>query len=1062
MLYISMLYFYICYISLLYAYHVFFMEAYICNFASINLTSASDKMTDSYYPILCFETSLIKIHIMNPKIYKRFLMFLMVFMTLFPISVMAQQNTVTGTVTDSDGEPLIGASVIVKGTATGTATDLDGNFTVKAGPLATLQISYLGYKTKDVALEGRTNVNVVLEENTDMLDEVVVVGYGQMKKSDLTGAVGSLGGGEIRETPVNNLGSAIQGKIAGVQIIDAAKPGDNVNIKIRGLGSINQCDPLVVIDGVPTDMGLNNINMQDVERLDVLKDASATAIYGSRGANGVVMITTRRGATGTAKVSVSANMAVQSASKKLSLLNSSGYAALNNDMMTASGRNTNPEWADPSSLTLSTNWVDELLHTGIMQNYNINFSGGNENAHYYLSAGFLDQTGIVKGVGYRRFTFQTNNDARMKPWLKISNNLLFSADYKHSGSYSMTDAMHALPVFPVRDENGEWSGPSGNADWYGGVRNPVGSNEMYKNSTKGFNLLANIAADITIVPDWLQFRSLFGYDAKAWYDEAFSPAYDWKPIPVEESSNYNSSYKSFTYLWDNYFTFDHTFGGKHAVNVMAGMSAQWNDYSYLNATMNGFLFDNVHQMDNGETMKDIGGNRSQWSLLSYMARANYSYDNKYLLTLTLRHDGSSRFGSKHRWGTFPSASAAWRISGEDFFPQDKAVSDLKLRLGYGRTGSQASVDNYGYLPTLSTLVYPFGDPKENQSVLVAQTLANPYIHWETVEQYNAGIDISLLNSRLTFSLDGYIKNTRDMLVKASIPITSGFEDTSTTYTNAGKVRNIGWELSANSVNLTGEFGWETNLVVTYNKNKIKDLNSEVPFYINQLNNSYVTMLCAGYPINVFYGYVTDGIFQTLEEVSAHAVQPGAEPGDIRFRDLNNDGVINDADRTVIGNPNPSWLFSMNNVFNWKGFELQIYLQGVAGNKIYNYTRIGLESMSTAYNQLASTANRWTGAGTSDCMPRAVWADPNQNARVSDRWIEDGSYLRLKNISLSYNFPTKWMRSIGLESLKLTFSCENVATATRYKGIDPEVGLNGIDMSNFPSARTFNFGLNVNF
>ncbi len=972
----------------------------------------------------------------------------------------AQQISISGTVTDPSGEPLPGVTVIVSGTANGTATDLDGLYSINAPADGTLQFSYIGYKMQSVPIEGRNRIDVTMQEDSSLLDELVVVGYGQMKKSDLTGAVGSLAGGDIKDSPVNNLGSAIQGRIAGVQVIDAAKPGDNVNIKIRGLGSINNCDPLVVIDGVPTDLGLNAINMQDVDRLDVLKDASATAIYGSRGANGVVLITTRRGSTGSGKISVNANVAFQNASKTLDLLDSPGYARLNNDMMTAAGHNPNPEWIDPYSLTHTTRWVDELLQTGIMQNYNVNFSGGCENAHYYLSAGFLDQTGIVEGVGYRRFTLQSNNDARLRPWFKLSNNLLFSTDMKRSGSYSMIDAMHALPVFPVRDENGEWSGPSGNSEWYGSVRNPVGNNDMYRSNTKGYNILANVAGDFIIVPEWLQFRSLFGYDAKFWFNSSFSPKYNWKPSPVEESSYFESSDRSFTYLWDNYFTLDHTFG-KHAVNVMAGMSAQWNDYSWLNATMNGFLFDNVHQMDNGEVMKNIGGSRSQWSLMSFMGRANYTFDSRYLLTLTIRRDGSSRFGKKHRWGTFPSVSAAWRISEERFFNKDK-VSDLKLRLGYGQTGSQASVSNYGYLPTLETLVYPFGNPKDNQSALSAQSLANPYLHWETIEQFNAGIDLGLLNNRITVSLDGYIKNTSDMLVKAAIPITSGFEDTSTTYTNAGRVRNIGWELSANSYNLTGDFSWQTNLVVTYNKNKIKDLNSEVPFYTNQLNNSYVTMLSAGYPINVFYGYVTDGIFQTPEEVDSHAVQPGAEPGDIRFRDLNNDGVINDQDRTVIGNPNPTWLFSMNNIFSYKGFELQVYLQGVAGNKIYNYTRIGLENMSAAYNQLESTAGRWTGKGTSDDMPRAVWADPNQNARVSDRWVENGSYLRLKNLSLSYTFPARWIRAMRLDALKLTFSCENVATITGYKGLDPEVDVNGIDYSSFPSPRTYNIGLNINF
>lgn len=1006
------------------------------------------------------KTIIQKIKTMRKSNRKLHCLFFLLFLLVGCQLMSAQQVSVKGTVTDQSGEPLPGVTVIVSGTANGTYTDVDGSYSINAPGQGALQFSYVGCKTQTVRINGRNVINVIMEDDSGLLDELVVVGYGQMKKSDLTGAVGSLAGGDIKDSPVNNLGSAIQGKIAGVQIIDAAKPGDNVNIKIRGLGSINNCDPLVVIDGVPTDLGLNAINMQDVERLDVLKDASATAIYGSRGANGVVLITTRKGATGAGKISINANVAFQNASKTLDLLDSPGYASLNNDMMTAVGHNTNPDWVDPSSLTHTTRWVDELLRTGIMQNYNVNFSGGSENAHYYLSAGFLDQSGIVEGVGYRRFTLQSNNDARLKPWFKLSNNLLFSTDMKRSGSYSMIDAMHALPIFPVRDENGEWSGPSGNSEWYGSVRNPVGNNDMYHGTTNGYNILANIAGDFTIVPEWLQFRSLFGYDAKFWFNKSFSPKYNWKPSPVEESSYYESADKSFTYLWDNYFTFDHTFG-KHAVNVMAGVSAQWNDYSWLNATMNGFLFDNVHQMDNGEEMKNIGGSRSEWALMSFMGRANYTFDNRYLLTVTVRRDGSSRFGKKHRWGTFPSVSAAWRISEEKFFNKEK-VSDLKLRLGYGQTGSQASVSNYGYLPTLETLVYPFGNPKENQSALTAQSLANPYLHWETIEQFNAGIDLGFLNNRITLSLDGYIKNTSDMLVKATIPITSGFEDTSTTYTNAGRVRNIGWELSATSYNLTGPFSWQTNLVVTYNKNKIKDLNSDVPFYTNQLNNSYVTMLSAGYPINVFYGYVTDGIFQTPEEVAAHAVQPGAEAGDIRFRDLNNDGVINDRDRTVIGNPNPTWLFSMNNVFSYKGFELQVYLQGVAGNKIYNYTRIGLENMSAAYNQLASAADRWTGEGTSTSMPRAVWADPNQNARVSDRWVENGSYLRLKNISLSYSFPDRWLRAMRLNALKLTFSCENVATATAYKGLDPEVGVNGIDYSSFPSSRTFNIGLNINF
>lgn len=986
---------------------------------------------------------------------------LLAMLLLVSTAIRAQQ--VTGTVTDQTGEPVIGATIMVEGTGTGVMTDVDGNYSVAVSPQGAFRISYLGYLPQTIQVNGRSVINIVMQPDAAELDELVVVGYGTMKKSDLTGAVSSLGGNDIKEVPVNNVGQAMQGKLAGVNIVGGEKPGDNVNIKIRGLGSINNCDPLVVIDGVPTDLGLNSINPQDIERLDVLKDASATAIYGSRGANGVVMITTRRGTVGDAKVSVSANVAFQHASKKLSLLNSAGYASLSNDMLINAGHNPNQEWADPASLIGGTNWVDELLQTGIMQNYTVGYSGGSENNHYYFSAGFLDQSGIIDHVGYRRFTFQANNDARLKKWLKISNNLLFSADRKRQGSYSMWDAMRALPTFPVKDADGEWSGPSGNSEWYGSIRNPVGSNEVYRSKTDGYNLLGNITGDIFFC-DWLQFRSLFGFDGKWWYGDSFSPRYDWKPTPVEESSKWQDSNRSFTYLWDNYLTFDYTFAKKHSLNIMAGVSAQWNDYKWMSGQMNGFLFNTIHELNNGEKIYDLSGSHTQWSLFSYMARANYSFDDRYLVTATVRRDGSSRFGPKHRWGTFPSASAAWRISKEAFFNENSPVNDLKLRLGYGKTGSQATVGNYSYLATLSTLLYPFGTTLENasQSALMAQVLANPYIHWEEIEQFNAGVDVSLLNSRIVLSLDGYIKNTNDMLVKAAIPITAGFEDVFTTYTNAGKVRNIGWELQAHSVNLTGEFGWETDLSVTFNNNKIKSLNSDVPLFRNEFAGASATILDTDLPINAFYGYVTDGIFQNQQEIDMHAIQPGAEPGDIRFRDLNNDGIINEDDRTVIGNPNPSWLFSLNNKFSYKGFELQIYFQGVGGNKIYNRTRSVMESMSAAYNQLASTSDRWTGEGTSNTMPRAVWADPNGNNRISDRWVENGSYLRLKNITLAYNFPAKWMEAIHFNSGRIIFSCENVATITGYKGLDPEVGIDGIDYSSFPASRTFNIGLSFNF
>ena len=980
---------------------------------------------------------------------------------LLPMCMFAQQITVQGVVKDQTGETVIGASVMEKGTTNGTITGIDGDFSLNMSPNGTLVVSFVGYKTQEVQVKGQKQLQVVLSEDAEMLDEVVVIGYGTMKKSDLTGAVSSIGNKDIKDSPVSNLGQAIQGKISGVQIVDAGKPGDNVSIKIRGLGSINNCDPLVVIDGVPTDLGLSSLNMTDVERLDVLKDASATAIYGSRGANGVVMITTKRGTEGKGKLAVSANYSFQNATNVPSLLNAAQYAELSNDMMVNSGRNPNPEWANPSELGAGTDWMDELLRTGVMQNYTVSYSGGNEKSHYYVSGGFLDQSGIVKSVNYRRFTFQSNSDAQVLKWLKFSNNITFSADTKKSGSYSIGDALKALPIYPVKNEDGSWSGPEGNSEWYGSTRNPIGPTELNQGQTNGYNFLANLTAELAFTK-WLKFKSTFGYDAKFWFMDNFTPKYDWKPTPTEETSRYKSDNKSFTYLWDNYFLFDHTFAEKHRVGLMAGMSAQWNTHDYLNAQKNVFMFDNVHEMDNGEEMYAIGGNETEWALLSYMARVNYSYEDRYLLTATIRRDGSSRFGKKNRWGTFPSVSVAWRASQEKWFPKNGYVNDLKVRAGYGVTGSQASVGNYSYLASYNTSVYPFGISNGNQTALVSSTLANPYIHWEEVAQTNIGFDASLFNSRVMFSFDAYLKETRDMLVKASIPITSGFEDTTTTYTNAGKVRNQGIEMSLHTINLTGELGWETNLTATYNKNKIKDLNSDVPYYINQINNSYVTMLAKDYPINVFYGYVTDGIFQNQSEVNTHAVQPGAEPGDIRFRDLNNDGVINDSDRTVIGNPNPSWLFSMNNSLSYKGFELSVFLQGIAGNKIYNANNIDNTGMAAAYNQTTDVLKRWQGEGTSNSMPRAVFGDPNQNTRVSDRFVENGSYLRLKNITLSYTFPKQWLQKAQIENARLSLSCENVATITGYSGFDPEVGINGIDQNRYPISRTFSLGLNFNF
>ena len=976
----------------------------------------------------------------------------------------AQDGTVEGTVTDAAGEPIIGAAVIdVNDRDSGTLTDLDGNFSIAAAPGTSLEISYLGFSTVTVPVSGNSRLNIVLEQDTQYLDEVVVIGYGTVRKKDLTGAVSSVSDRNLKDAPVTNVGQALQGKVSGVYIVDAARPGDNVSIKIRGLGTINDSDPLVVIDGVPTDLGLSSLNTADIERIDVLKDASATAIYGSRGANGVVMVTTRKGKTGTGQLSVSANWAMQNVAYVPEMLNAAEYAAYSNDMLSAAGMPKNPAWSRPASLGEGTDWLDEMFRTGFMQNYTVSYSGGNEKAHYYISGGFMDQSGTVRTIGYRRFTFQNNNDAQVLKWLKFTNNITFSTDLKSGGSYSVTDAMNALPTQPVKNDDGSWSGPEGTSYWYGDVRNPVGNLYTNDNRTSGYNFLANISAEVTFTR-WLKFKSTFGYDAKLWFNDNMTYAYDYKPTPVEETTRYQDANKAFTYLWDNYLTFDHTFRDRHYLNIMAGTSAQWNRNSSFNGTKGGFLFDDVHEFDNGTSIKDLGGSASDWAMFSFMARANYSYDDRYLLTVTFRRDGSSRFGPEHRWGNFPSASAAWRISREPWFPKEGfVINDLKLRAGYGVTGND-KIGSYSYIQTYSTGSYIFGD--ETVTALMARTMANPTIHWEEVRQSNIGLDIGLWKSRLTLTIDGYIKNTADMLVKAAIPITSGYEDTTTTYTNAGKVSNKGLEFTINSVNFdssTDGFRWETSVTATFNRNKIVSLNSETPLYQNENAGAYITMQKNGLPINVFYGYVTDGLFQTQAEVDAHAFQEsGTAAGDIRFKDLNSDGIVNEEDRTVIGDPNPDWLFSMVNTFSWKGFDLSVYLQGVAGNDIFNANSISNEGMSSAHNQTASVKYRWVGYGTSTVMPRAVYGDPNHNARISDRFVEDGSYLRLKNVTLGYNFPAKWLKKISMQNARIFLSCENLVTLTKYSGFDPEVGINGIDGNRYPVSRTFSLGVNFNF
>lgn len=987
---------------------------------------------------------------------------------LFHLNLLAQdQKKITGTILDESGLSVIGASVVVKNTTIGTVTDVDGKFVLDVPINSTIVVSYIGFITQELSVAAASNFQITLKENSKMLDEIVVIGYGVMKKSDLTGSVSSVGAKAMQDKPVANIGEAMQGRAAGVQVVNSGEPGSNVTFRIRGTGTINSSDPLLVIDGVPTDLSLSALNQNDVETIDILKDASATAIYGSRGANGVILITTKKGKSGDGTISFGANYGIQHVTSVPEMLNASQFASLHNEMMKNNGQAQRPDFADPTELGKGTDWMDALFRTAAMQNYTASYSGGTDKSNYYVSAGVLNQDGIIINTSYKRYTVQMNSETKLRPWLKLGNNLTLSHDTKRKGSFNVRETMAALPTQSIVEEDGTYSGPGSEGKWYGDLRNPIGTATINKEQTKGYNVLGNVYAEISLF-DKLIFKSLGGIDFKFWDKRNFYPKYEWKPIASPRSELYEESHKSLTYLWDNTLTYMDTFNEKHSLNLMVGSSAQNNVYNNMTASKKEFLTDSNNQLNNGLLDPLAGGTMKDWALLSFMGRANYTFDNKYLLTATVRRDGTSRIAKKNRWGTFPSFSAAWRISEESFYKKNNIVGDIKLRAGYGVTGNQNDLDEYAHITRLKTGQYVFGGTAV--STLYPFIMPSPDIKWETVKQSNIGVDFSLLKQRINVTFDTYIKKTTDMLVKMAVPITTGYSDIEVPKINAGKVKNTGWELTISSQNIRGAFEWNTDMNVSFNKNKVEELNGGAPMYFREINlSTFSKVNVNGQPIGSFYGYVTDGLFQNWNEVNNYAYQfqgsdpaRSTSPGDIRFKDLDNNGVINDNDRTFIGNPTPEWTFSINNSFAYKNFDLQIFFQGVAGNDILNANKMWQESMSIVENQTVKVLDRWTGEGTSNSVPRAVFSDPNQNSRISTRFIEDGSYIRLKNLTLGYTLPQAISRKAFINNARLYVSCQNLFTLTKYSGFDPEVNVDGVDLSTYPLTRTISFGVNLNF
>lgn len=986
---------------------------------------------------------------------------------LMPGAGRAQNGPVTGRVlSQEDNKPLPGVTIQVKGKPVGGITTPEGQFSIPAALHDTLMISYIGYAPLLYPVKQLADLRIFLSPDNKTLSDVVVVGYGTQRKRDVTGSVSSIKSKDISSLPVPNVGEALQGRASGVQIVSSGAPGSNVTIRVRGVGTINNADPLLVIDGVPSDIPLNAISPDDIASVEVLKDASAAAIYGARGANGVLLITTKRGTAGLNRLEAKYYTGVQSATNVVKMLNARQFASLHNEMMANNGQPQNPGFADPLALGTGTNWLDALFRNAPMQNVSLAYSGGNDKTNYYVSGGVFDQKGIVINTDYRRYNLQVNLDTKVFDWLKFGNNFSLSADVKNNGGYNILSTMAALPTQPIYNEDGSWSGPEGRPSWSGDVRNPIGTATINTNTTKGYNVLGNIYGEVTLMKD-LKFRSTGGMQYMSWDSRSWNPKYDWKPIPVPNSGLSRGFNKSITLLWDNYLTYDRFFGKEHHLTVMAGSSAQNNTFEYLNGSVQGFADDRTNQIDNGLTLPTVGGNASDWAILSFIGRANYAYKDKYLLTATIRRDGSSRFGPSNKYGTFPSASVAWRISNEDFFKNITLINDLKIRAGYGVTGNQ-NIGNYSFASVYQTVQYNFnGTPV---TAVVPQSIPNPAVRWEEVAQSNIGVDVTLLNNRITITADAYLKNTNGMLVPMSVPISTGYSDIVVPSINAGKMQNKGIEIAVTTQNIRGVFEWNTSFNVSFNKNRIVSLNDSVPMFTGSIGlNQNLAIHSEGHALNSFYGFVTNGIFQNQKEVDGYAVQvPGSDPfnrtspGDIKFRDLNNDGKIDDADRTFLGNPNPTVMFAMNNSFAWKGIDLGIFLQGVSGNRIFNANRINQEGMAVAQNQTTAVLDRWTGEGSSNTIPRAVFNDPNKNTRVSDRYIEDGAYLRIKNVTLGYTLPKQLSQKAKLATARIYVSCQNLATFTKYTGFDPEVAANGIDLNVYPVTRTLSAGINLAF
>lgn len=992
------------------------------------------------------------------------------------------QTTVKGVVTSAtDKEPLIGATVQVKGAGNGTITGLNGDYSLMNVPAnAVLVFSTIGFENQEIKVAGQTTINVVLKESSELLDEVVVIGYGAVKKSDLTSSISTVKGAQITETTTGNAMDALQGKVNGVQVTSAGGPGSQPKVLIRGVTTVNGTDPLYVVDGMPVGGNINFLNSNDIESMEVLKDASAAAIYGTRGSNGVILITTKKGTAGKTRFNFATSVGFQTLTKP-DMANASEYEQVFNTRYTNDGKTS--MWNDAGKTTNpnGTDWWDEVINkTALVQNYSFGFSGGTDKLTYSLSLGYFRNNSQYDYGYWDKINARLNTEYTFNKYVKMGFDIAPRVESWDDTPSLFSAAMSMDPTTPVFRPEAEWSDNRfnnyqrsyNNEEW-----NPAGSLSRMNSSSREYGVLLNPYLQITPLKG-LTLRTQFGINAHIRRTDKFTPEFYMDALEQSTLSNVSREMQEWLdWNWTNTANYMTTIAQKHNLNAMVGFTAE----RYAEYKLKGSRddvpnnSDNLQEVNAGTQNQKSEGSTAYNTLISYLGRVMYNYDNRYYLTASLRADGSSKFPTGNKYALFPSVSVAWRLISESFMQDQQVFNNLKIRAGWGRVGNQG-IDNSAYLTTLTQSDYVFGTDPGRVTGTTIGSVGNSQLKWETVEDYNLGLDMSFLNSRLDVTVDVFQKKSTDMLYKKQNIFAIGYPDwNSQIWMNIGSMKASGWELGINWRDKAGDFSYNVGLNLSAVKNEAVKFSGDGPILTGGFNGDQIIRNEDGGEISRFYGYVTDGLFQNWTDVNAHTnengklIQKDAKPGDLRFKDLNHDGTLDEKDKTWIGNPYPDLMVGLNFGFKYKNIDFTTNFYGTIGNDIYNKTK-GLYSGVSGQNVYAGTLEKaWSGEGTSNDIPRLSANDLNQNyTRVSSFYVEDGSYFRCKLLQVGYTLPK---RLVGGYDLRLSLSAQNPFTITGYSGMDPErpqIGKDGsvietgIDGTAYPNPRTFLFGIDFKF